>query len=85
MGNARSFPVRPLATLWICAVLALTSSLAAAGGGTLDDGISAYDGGDYRLAFEILDDLALDADPTALAKAGRMYELGRGMVSKGRR
>ena len=78
MGKAPLTPTSPLAALYVCAVLALAGSPAAAGVGTLSEGIAAYERGDYPRAFAILDDLALDADPTALAKAGRMYELGQG-------
>ena len=46
--------------------------------GTLDQGIAAYRAGDYPRAFAILDDLALDGNAEALARAGRMYELGQG-------
>ena len=34
------------------------------------DGIEAYDQGNYSVAFEILDSLALDGDPRALGIAG---------------
>ena len=72
MGKSPLSCARPLAALCACAVLALMGSLAAADVGTVSEGISAYDRGDNPLAFAILDDLAQDADPTALAKAGRM-------------
>jgi hypothetical protein len=56
----------------------LETSIAAGAVGTLDQGTAACVGGDYPLAFEILDDLALDGNPAALAKAGGMVELGQG-------
>lgn len=87
MGNARFLPLRrtvagrtaaALPTLCAAVLLMLETSIAAGDVGTLGQGIAAYDGGDYPLAFEILDDLALEGNPAALAKAGRMLELGQG-------
>ncbi len=78
MGKAPLTPASPLTVLYICAVLVLTGSPAAADIGTYDEGIAAYDRNDHGRAFAIFDDLALDAHPAALAKAGRMYELGQG-------
>ena len=40
----------------------------------VEEGLAALDRGDTATAFEILDDLALDGDPRALAAAGRMWE-----------
>ncbi len=77
MGNARFLPLRrtvagrTAGALCAAALLMLKTSMAAGDVGTLGEGIAAYDGGDYSLAFEILDDLALDGNPAALAKAGR--------------
>ena len=87
MGRARLSPGRPhvrwrahgsLPVLCLYGVLMLTGSMAAGDAGTLGEGLSAYHRGDYSRAFEILDDLALDADPAALAKAGHMHQLGQG-------
>lgn len=52
------------------AVLASTSRLEA--------GLQAYDRGELKTAFSILEDLALDADSEALAVAGYMLEKGQG-------
>ena len=60
------------------ALLLLHSAIAGGNVGALGAGIAAYDAGDYARAFEILDDLALDGNATALAMAGRMYERGQG-------
>ena len=73
MGNAPLTPASPLAVLYIFAALALTGSPAQADIGTFSDGIAAYDRDDHQRAFAIFDDLALDAHPAALARAGRMY------------
>ncbi len=87
MGYVRFLPSRrtvagrtagALSALCACTLLMLEASIAAGAVGTLGEGIAAYDRGDYPLAFEILGDLALDGNPAALAKAGRMVELGRG-------
>ena len=87
MGRTGSSPGRPqvrwrthgsLPALWVYGVLTLSGSIAAGDVGTLGEGISAYHRGDYSRAFEILDDLALDANPAALAKAGHMHQLGQG-------
>ena len=78
MGKAPLAPASPLAVLCIYAALILTGFSAAADVGTFSEGIAAYDRNDHSRAFAIFDDLALDAHPAALAKAGRMYELGLG-------
>ncbi len=70
MGCVRFLPLRqtvagrtPGALSALCAftLLMLEASPAAGAVGTLGEGIAAYDRGDYPLAFEILDDLALDS------------------------
>ncbi len=70
MGCVRFLPLRqtvagrtPGALSALCAftLLMLEASPAAGAVGTLGEGIAAYDRGDYPLAFEILDDIALDS------------------------
>jgi TPR repeat protein/outer membrane protein OmpA-like peptidoglycan-associated protein len=45
---------------------------------SLEEGLAAYTAGNHALAFEILEDLALDGNPQALLLAGKMLERGEG-------
>jgi TPR repeat protein len=47
-------------------------------GASFEKGLEAFERSDYELAFDILDDLALDGDPRALAVTGLMWEQGLG-------
>jgi TPR repeat protein len=47
--------------------------------GALQDGVSAYERGDYREAARILLPLAEEGEPSARNVMGRMYELGLGV------
>ena len=45
----------------------------------LADGLAAYQHGDYRKAFEVLDPLAVGGDPVAQYTVARMYLAGQGV------
>lgn len=64
------------AALLFCLVL-FTPTLAAA---PLDEGLSAYDSGDYRRAFSLLEPLAKAGDPLAQLKLGLLYYMGNGVA-----
>jgi TPR repeat protein len=60
----------------LCIALLSEQSLAAS---ALQDGLSAYDRGDYGEAVRLLRPLAEEGDPGARNVLGRMYELGLGV------
>jgi TPR repeat protein len=71
---------RNLIAVWVlCLGLALPSCL---GGeqGTLEEGIAAYQGGDYVTAWKVLRPLALRGDAEAQLKVGEMYFFGRSVA-----
>lgn len=60
-------------------ILLLSVSLAVtAFGGQLEDGIAAYDRGDYATAFRLMKPLAEKGDAKAQHNLGVMYDYGRG-------
>ncbi len=60
--------------LAIVAVLAAPAALAG-----FDDGVAAYDRGDYAVAFEVWQPLAEQGDVRAQYRLGRLYEAGEGV------
>jgi len=61
--------------LAVVAVLAAPAALAG-----FDDGVAAYDRGDYAVAFEAWQPLAEQGDVRAQYRLGRLYETGDGVA-----
>ena len=68
--------IRLLRTISLGALLTIVSTPVAAD--SLREGLDALESGDTRLAFEIIEELALDGDARALAWAGHLLEHGLG-------
>ena len=62
--------------LSVCFAL-LSTGLAAAG--ALEDGLAAYERGEYGAAIMLLRPLAVQGNPDARYSMGRIYEYGRGV------
>jgi uncharacterized protein len=65
--------------IFLIGLVGLTLTLARPGWAALDDGLAAYDGGDYLDAYRDLRPLADAGDPTAQHALARMFFAGQGM------
>ena len=59
--------------------LAIMALAVPAGAGRLEDGVAAYDRGDYATALRLWRPLAKHGDATAQYNLGHMYRLGQGV------
>src|SRR5450759_3384219 len=64
----------------VCGACLFLISTAAVGGSTLDDGITAYESGDYQTAIEKWQTLIQQGSPDGLFYLGVMYDQGKGLA-----
>lgn len=69
---------RHLAVAWLTLLIS-TSLVVTAFGGQFEDGIAAYERGDYATAYRLMKPLAEKGDAKAQHNLGVMYDYGRGI------